>query len=95
MSDPLTIRDLVALGTILRAAQGVERVTRLVEDGNAAGLLIHGTARSIGTADGYLIRPNEDVRDAYLRVTTDAGLEVFWLVRDLMPAVEAGTFALM
>lgn len=35
---------------------------------------------------------DSDVRDLYLRVTDSAGMDYFWLVKDLMPEVESGYF---
>jgi hypothetical protein len=89
MMDPLTIRDVVALNVIISAAQGCKKVARLLEDGSP----VFGIARSIGTENGAFITEGEDVRDAFLRVTTQAGWEVFWPVRELLALTKSGEFS--
>lgn len=85
----LTMADAVALGAVVGAARRNAYVGRLMPE---TGDVMHGTARSIGTADGAFTGPNDDVREMYLRVTTSAGWEAFWPVSDLMAEVNTGTF---
>ena len=88
----LTIRDAIALQTIIQAAQTTAKVARAVDGGE----VILGTARHIvkSPTDIGFLNADEDVRDGYLRVTLQNGFEAFWLVRELMPEAEAGLFAL-
>lgn len=87
MSDTLTIADVVALDVIVRAASTCAKVARLVD-----GDVVYGHARSIGNVSGTFVQTGEDVRDAFLRVTTQGGFEAFWPVRDLMPQAATGEF---
>lgn len=87
----LTVADAVALSTVVGAAQRNAYVGRLMPK---TGDVVHGTARSIGTAYGVFAGPNDDVRDMYLRVTASAGWEVFWPVSDLIAEVSAHTFVI-
>jgi hypothetical protein len=94
MSDnKLTITDAVNLNVVISAAQGCKHVTRLIREGNAEGVTVNGTARSLGNDQGMMM-PGLDVRDMFLRVTTEHGWEVFWPVRELMDDVSEGFFAL-
>ena len=94
MSDaPLTLAYTLALAEIVRAAQTTAKVARANHNGSVA----YGTARSIGQdADhGFLfLGKDEDIRDAYLRVTTREGFEVAWPVVALMSEAEFGLFCL-
>jgi hypothetical protein len=66
-----------------------KRVARAQEDGS----VLKGTARHFvkdPERAGFL-GPQDDVRDAYLRVTLTSGFEAFWLVSDLMPETAAGS----
>ncbi len=82
----LTMRDVIALESICRAAQTEASVARLMESGN----VIYGTARSIGTEAGAT--EDVDIRDQHLRVTSTIGVEMSWRVADLMPQVSSGEF---
>jgi hypothetical protein len=55
---------------------------------------VRGTARSIGDDCGNFAGRDDDVRDCSLRVTTDAGIEVFWPVAELIADVHTGMFVL-
>jgi hypothetical protein len=89
-NDVLTIGDANDLQTILRAAQQCAKVARAMGGGD----VVYGTARSIGTASGAFLTSDEDVREGFLRVTTQAGMEAFWPVRELMREAGTGEFAL-
>src|SRR5487761_1539313 len=86
----LSISDAVDLGVIVDSAVRTARVARLLD----GGLLVRGTARSIGDDCGNFAGRDDDVRDCFLRVTTDSGLEVFWSVAELIPEVSTGMFSL-
>lgn len=88
MCEPLSIADVVALDIIVRAASTCAKVARMLEDGT----VVYGHARSIGGTSGAFLGPDADVRDAFLRVTTQGGFEAFWPVRDLMPQAATGEF---
>lgn len=90
----LTVSDSVRLGEICKAAERKSKVARLIPEGEAgAGLVVEGTARSIGDRNGNFAHPrNDDVRDCYLRVTTTSGFEAYWLVSVLMDEIPNGYF---
>lgn len=93
MHGPLTGTDACSLADIVRAAQGNVRVARLMPEGtNAAGLIVKGTARSIGDLNGAFAGRNDDIRDCHLRVTTESGFEAYWLVADLIREHQGNTF---
>jgi hypothetical protein len=84
----LNMTDACSLADIIRMAQGNKHVARLMDNGD----VITGTARSIGTETGMFATETDDVRDMFLRVTTDMGWEAFWSVRELLPQALAGEF---
>ena len=90
----LTLHDAVNLSTIVDAAITGARVRWLDE---ASGDVRSGTARSIGRGlvDGAsFLTDRDDVRDGFLRVTTDTGWEAFLPVADLVPMVRETTFVI-
>lgn len=76
----LTVDTALALAAIAQAARDEARVARVLE----SGAIVYGTARSI--ADG------DDIRTMDLRVTTDAGVEVYWPMADLIADIKVGNF---
>jgi hypothetical protein len=84
----LNIVDAVAIATIIGAAQRNARVAWLLKSGDVGV----GTARQITTADGNWLRHDEDVRNGYLWVTTDGGMETWLPLAELMPKVATGEF---
>ena len=86
----MTIEETIQAAEILRAAQTTAKVAYLLESGDVA----YGTARSVGNDRGAFARNGEDVRDLFLRVTTQSRLEAFLPVRELMPKVSSGEFCL-
>lgn len=72
MSDILTIRDAVDLAAVIGACQHGSKVRWLTESGD----VMEGVARSIGNDSGGFLLPDQDVREAYLRIS--AGMEIFW-----------------
>jgi len=90
INEPLTIPVLVALGTIMQAAQGNLKITWLGKNEN----IEVGTARSIGDQHGMFLRGDLDVRDAYLRITSVTGFEHFIPIMDVVGMVQRGEFAL-
>jgi hypothetical protein len=91
VSEILTVRDVVALQAIVEAAQRTAKVARATDDGE----ITYGTARGIvGDAERLgSLRTGQDLRDAYLRVTTRGGWETVWSVRVLMREYHVGCFA--
>ncbi|QDF18677.1 hypothetical protein SEA_PUPPER_191 [Gordonia phage Pupper] len=88
MSDTLTIRDAVALGKIVEWSSTTAKVVRTDAEGNH----LFGHARSIGSENGAFIRDDEDIRDAFLRVTSRTGFEHFIPVRELIAEVTNRVF---
>jgi hypothetical protein len=86
---PVTLQDAGAISTLLRTVEGNQKVARLM-DGN----IITGTARNFvnNPQDAYFVIGDQDIRDAYLHVTTTMGFEVFWPVAELMADVASGYF---
>jgi hypothetical protein len=78
----LTMYDLQNLMYVVEAAQKCAKVAYVRPD----GIQIYGHARSIGNENGGFIRTDEDVRDAYLRITTRSGMEIFLPVSELAEA---------
>lgn len=83
----VTISDVFALHAVVDAASRCAPVARLVGSD-----VVYGTARSVGDQEGRFLASGEDVRGAYLRVTTSAGWEVFWPVAELAAEVPEGAF---
>ena len=87
---PLSLAETIALGSIIDAAGRCAPVARLLDSGD----ICYGQARSVGRQSGAFLRRDDDVRDAYLRVTLRSGLEAFWPLHELVGQLEAGEFAL-
>ena len=88
----VTIPQIWQLHTITDAASRGAKVRWLGDDGHT----IHeGTARHIvqGPDNIGFIGSDQDVRDAYLRITSVTGMEYFVPVKRLMHLVEMGGFA--
>lgn len=79
---PLSPVTVGILHLIVQAAQKGYVVRRLGEDGH----VMVGTARHLvtGPDDFRFPREDTDVRDTYLRVTLTGGVDVAWLVSDLV-----------
>jgi len=86
----LTLPQAIQLSTVVEATMGTARVRYLSDSGD----VISGTARSIGDLFGNFARRTDDVRDCYLRITTDHGFDTYIKVSDLMEMVAATTFVL-
>lgn len=83
---PLTISDVVALQTILTAAQQTRRVQYLLTNGE----VVEGVARAIAHHGGGFLRNDEDVRDGYLHVSQFG--EVWLPIKHVMEQVKRGEF---
>ena len=93
MAENLTIPQIHQLHVITDAAARSAKVRWLGDDSTT----IHeGVARHIiqGPDNFGFVRGDQDVRDAYLRITSKTGLEMTVSVRRLMYLVEMGGFAL-
>ena len=90
----LSLSDAVALATVLDAAIQGARV-RWVDDNHPDGVNA-GTARHIvrDSRSAAFLGADDDVRDAYLRVTTLAGWEAWLPVADLIGMVRETTFVI-
>src|ERR1044072_9646252 len=81
----LTVREASAIATIIDMAVHGKKVARAIpEDRDGAGHIVYGTARSLQTERGSFLSDDDDVRDAFLRVTSRAGFEHFWPLRELI-----------
>jgi hypothetical protein len=85
----LTLSAAGQVAEVISATMGNAKVARLMDNGD----VITGTARSFGDENG-MFDFTSDVRDTYLRVTSDGGFEFFWKVSDLMPLVASGEFVI-
>lgn len=92
---PLTAPDVLALAAIVQAAREGVRVVRVMPgDHNAAGQIVHGTARHIVT-DEHAMFPGADVdiRTCMLRVTGGGiGADYFWPLPELVTAYQDSAF---
>lgn len=77
---PLTIADAVALAGVIDWAIHNRTILWL----NDRNEVERGTARSIGDVNGNFLAQGEDVRDAFLRVTTASGWEWFVPMSDVL-----------
>jgi hypothetical protein len=84
----LTVRDTVVLAAIVEAAIHNLIVARHIDEVG----VVKGKARSIGDKAGNHASNQDDVRDCFLRVTTNTGFEAFWPVRELISEVHSGHF---
>jgi hypothetical protein len=83
----LTIADAVALADIISWCQRNARLAWLDERDELA----YGTARSIGDSLGNFLTNGDDVRDAFVRITTAMGFEWFVPMSDVLARHQAGT----
>jgi hypothetical protein len=91
-ATPITIPQIIQLHTIVDAASRSAKVRWLGDD----SYTIHeGTARHIvqGPDNFGFIGADQDVRNAYLRITSVTGMEYAVPIRRLMHLVEMGGFA--
>jgi hypothetical protein len=84
------LNDAVAISTILDATKSNARVAWLHE-----GHVIEGVARHLvrDPENAYFLGDEDDVRDAYLRVSST--FEHFLPVRDVMRMIPLGEFGLV
>ena len=83
----LTINEVTSLAEIVGWCQRNDRLMWLDDRGDVA----YGTARSIGDERGNFLARGDDVRDAYVRITTAMGWEWFVLVAEVIERQQAGT----
>lgn len=80
MSDILTIAELSKLSEVIAAASTNAPVAILDPETMNVD---YGQARSVGTETGGLNPVGVDVRDMFLRITMESGVERFERVADL------------
>lgn len=85
MGETLTLQEALALAKVIEMAQGGHRVQWL--DGNTPSGVQEGTARHICHDDSTFITADEEVRDAYLRITLTSGFDYYMPVRTAMRKV--------
>lgn len=84
----LTITEVHQLSELARMAQTNARVAWIDEEnGNTTQT---GTARSIGDENGNFLNEKDDVRDAFFRITTAMGFELFMPVQKAMNLIGKG-----
>ena len=90
-TDIVTIGDVLALAEIVSAASESAKVAWV----NGQGDVMYGTARHIvrGADDYAFLGTNQDVRDGFLRITSQQGFDHALSVRYLMNAMAKGEFA--
>lgn len=81
--DPLTLRDACDIADVVNACQRTARVAWLTDHNDR----MEGTMRSVGDERGNFLRADDEVRDAFVRITTSMGMEVFMPMRDAMRLV--------
>ncbi len=80
----LTMREVEQLADVVTAVRRSRRVAWTL---NGSGDVITGTARSVGDERGNFAGPDDDVRDCWMRITTDIGMEVFMPVSEVLDRV--------
>jgi hypothetical protein len=91
-SGPLTPSDVLALAAVVGAAQRNATVARFFPD---TGEITFGTARHLShKRNGGYLSLATDVRDAWLRVTTRQGFEIWWQVATLAREAASGDFVI-
>lgn len=94
MAEALTVPEVSALATILDAASSGRRVRWLGDDGST----VHeGVARHVVAGpephQWHFLPKGQDVRDAWLRITSRTGLDHAVPVARLVELVHGGGFA--
>lgn len=89
MVSNFTIVDAIRIAEILPLVTGNERITWTPDCGDT---LKRGTARRFCTED-YLSIGDSDIRDAFLHVTLDTGMETLIPVREAMEWIRTGALA--
>lgn len=88
-TEPLTLQTAKALGEIIDLAQRGARVKWLVENDN----IMTGVMRSVGDAQGNFLRADDDIREAFVRVS--ATFEHFIPVMDMVRLIKRHEFAVV
>jgi len=93
MDRTLSLTQAGQLALLLDMVDKRAKVARATEDGN----VLYGVARHFvrDPERAVFLGPDDDVRDAFLRVTMRSGYESFWRVSDLMPETAAGSARFM
>lgn len=89
MAENFTIVDVIRIAEILPLVTGNERITWTPDNGDT---LCYGTVRLFCTED-YLSIGERDIRDAFLHVTTKAGMETLIPVSQAMEWIRTGALA--
>jgi hypothetical protein len=89
-SRPMTLRDTQAVSELMRATEGCLKIVRLINDGDERPVEGHARSFCADASVSAFAAEGQDVRDAYLRVTTLGGMEVFWKVGDLIEPLLTG-----
>ena len=87
MERVLSVGEAVDLATVVEWAIHNARLGWVNESGDVS----YGTARSIGDERGAHAQRSDDVRDCFLRITTDTGWEWFVPITEALERLRAGT----
>jgi hypothetical protein len=87
---PLSARDASHLGSLVDASRRHAKVARVIGNDDP----VYGIARALvrDPENAYFLTGKDDVRGAYLWVTTRNGFETFWPVAELVQDLEHSTF---
>lgn len=88
LGEILTLQQAVILADIVRAAQRNAKVEWLIDD--TGGRTDTGTVRCVGDANGNFLNADDDIRDAFLRITTTSGWERFIPMKEVVDLVRRG-----
>lgn len=81
--------EVLALCGILNAAIETAKVARLMPNGD----VVYGIARAITDEHMNFLPGSTDIRDGYLWVTTQSGMEANWPLSELIPQFDRHEFA--
>jgi phage-related protein len=87
--EPLTMHDVITLSAIVQAAINGKRVAWIH---HVTEEVIYGTARSIGDGIGNFLKPVVDVRDGFLRITSNAGSDYILPMSTVTRMYDEGAF---
>lgn len=96
-TTPLTVPFALRLGDLLNwVAQG-RKVHYAIGDAGGPTVIVTGTLRHVvRSADDYcFLGSDQDVRDAFVRITLTSGLDVALPVSRIVRLMEDGAFALV
>jgi hypothetical protein len=99
IGHPLSADEASRLGSLVDASRRHAKVARVPTTGGGDLLSdepVYGTARALvrDPQNAYFLTGKDDVRNAYLWVTTTRGMEMFWPVAELVQDLAFSTFVI-